>query len=250
MQRSALHVMVAFLACGATASEALVRALCSKDETELRGVAQKIALQVAEGVELDILRSMVYEQAQLEVPGITEKDLKPWPGPCPAVPPKSKKKVGDTEVSAETLSQLSEMMFKKMDADEDGSLSREEMAHLLTMANAEAKAKGEVEFDLFASLDADNDGKVDRAESDSYFAQITQRLGPGGPSSLGAGKEKKAAKPAKPAKKPAGGKAAGKEVEQMAGQFFKALDKDGARGHQIASRSRDAHTRASAVRCR
>jgi Ca2+-binding EF-hand superfamily protein len=54
-----------------------------------------------------------------------------------------------------------EALFKKLDTDGDGSLSKEEFAKLAELRKkAEGKAKGKGVDKLFQKLDADGDGKI------------------------------------------------------------------------------------------
>jgi hypothetical protein len=54
-----------------------------------------------------------------------------------------------------------EAMFKKLDTDGDGTLSKEEFAKMTELRKkAEGKAKGKGVDKLFEKLDADGDGKI------------------------------------------------------------------------------------------
>ena len=54
-----------------------------------------------------------------------------------------------------------EMLFKKLDADGDGKLSKEEFAKITELhKKADGKAKGKHVHKLFEKLDADGDGKI------------------------------------------------------------------------------------------
>jgi hypothetical protein len=54
-----------------------------------------------------------------------------------------------------------EMLFKKLDTDGDGTLSKEEFAKIAELRKkADGKAKGKGVDKLFQKLDADGDGKI------------------------------------------------------------------------------------------
>uniref|UniRef100_A0A7S0L582 EF-hand domain-containing protein n=1 Tax=Coccolithus braarudii TaxID=221442 RepID=A0A7S0L582_9EUKA len=65
-----------------------------------------------------------------------------------------------------------QQLVKKLDADGDSMLSREEMASILDATNAEAKARGETAGDFFSTMDADSNGKVDEHEAVTFFEQM------------------------------------------------------------------------------
>lgn len=71
------------------------------------------------------------------------------------------------------LEGMAAAMFKSLDRNLDGKLSREEMAPMIEKTNAMAAAKGEsIPGDFFASLDINLDGSVDRAEANTYFKRM------------------------------------------------------------------------------
>lgn len=100
---------------------------------------------------------------------------------------------------------ISSMLFKSLDVDKDGTLSRAEMESMIEKANAAAKLAGEtVPADFFGSLDSNQDGRVDRAEADEFFTKMAAQA---------TGATPAAAKPSAEA--------------DMSEQLFKAMDKDG-----------------------
>jgi len=72
---------------------------------------------------------------------------------------------------------MSAPLFKAMDKDSDGNLSREEMSTLIEKGNAANKAQGLPEVDFFETLDWDKDGVVSLAESKEWFAAMAKELG-------------------------------------------------------------------------
>mmetsp|Transcript_16837 Transcript_16837/g.43230 ORF Transcript_16837/g.43230 Transcript_16837/m.43230 type:complete len:287 (+) Transcript_16837:40-900(+) len=74
---------------------------------------------------------------------------------------------------------LADGMFKSLDADHDGRLSKAEMHKVLEQYEAQAKAKGEEQSDFWTSLDANADGFVDTKEARGFFAAMVAALGKG-----------------------------------------------------------------------
>ena len=80
---------------------------------------------------------------------------------------------------------MSVPLFKAMDKDRDGALSRDEMAMLMQKGNEANKAQGIPEVDFFEQLDWNNDGVVSMEESKDWFAAMAKEAAAGG----GKGKE-------------------------------------------------------------
>jgi len=71
-------------------------------------------------------------------------------------------------------------MFKSLDEDRDGKLSRAEMQDLLDKTAQHNAAQGVDEGgDFFATLDADADGFVDKTEAASFIAAVMKSAGGG-----------------------------------------------------------------------
>ena len=68
-------------------------------------------------------------------------------------------------------------MFKGLDVDKDGRLSKEEMKSVLEQYEANAKAQGEEISDFWSSLDTDGNGFVDKKEAQVFFEAMTAALG-------------------------------------------------------------------------
>lgn len=71
---------------------------------------------------------------------------------------------------------MADGLFKGLDTNKDGKLSKAEMQSILDQYAAEAKAKGEEGEDFWSSLDADSDGFVDMKEAEGFFAAMTAAL--------------------------------------------------------------------------
>lgn len=65
-------------------------------------------------------------------------------------------------------------IFRSLDRDGDGRLSRSELAPIIEQANRANKAagKGAGEDDFFGSMDADGSGFVDAGEAKAFFDEI------------------------------------------------------------------------------
>lgn len=77
-------------------------------------------------------------------------------------------------------------MFKNLDKDGDGVLSREEMKAIIekTNRNAANQAQGESGDDFFNTLDRDSNGSIDKDEVAAFFAATANQLGKDAPASL------------------------------------------------------------------
>ena len=65
-------------------------------------------------------------------------------------------------------------LFKNLDKNSDGVLTREEMASVITKTDAHSKARGEAPEDFFGTLDADADGLIDMQEADHFFKEMAR----------------------------------------------------------------------------
>ena len=63
-------------------------------------------------------------------------------------------------------------LFSKADLDDDGVLSRPEMAHMVAQLNAAAATAGTEPVDYFEVMDDDGDGHIDRGEAAAFFVAI------------------------------------------------------------------------------
>ena len=85
------------------------------------------------------------------------------------------------------MENMHETMFKSLDKDKDGLLSREEMQKVIeaTNKNAANQQAGESGDDFFKTLDRNGDGTVDKDEATAFFkAAFSQMGGAGGKEEL------------------------------------------------------------------
>jgi len=77
-------------------------------------------------------------------------------------------------------------MFKNLDKDGDGLLSREEMKAIIekTNQNAANQQQGESGEDFFNTLDRDSSGSIDKDEVAAFLAATASQLGKDAPASL------------------------------------------------------------------
>ena len=68
----------------------------------------------------------------------------------------------------------SERIFKTLDKNADGKLSRDELKKTMDKANEENGARGEAPVDYFATMDHDKDGTVDIKEAEHFFGEIAK----------------------------------------------------------------------------
>ena len=207
-----IALLVALVATVAAANEDPLRnALMMQTKEKLFEIAQKAGIHgYDEDTEIDTMRKLVYEHAQQEkAEGMVRKR---WDGtdmPAKAKAPAAAKASAKAEKPKAALpSDMSSRVFAKLDADQDGKLSRAEMQPMIDTTNAAAEAAGEaVPSDFFGSLDKDKDGSVDRVEADAFFQ----------------GLHAKAATPGAAAASATG------DGRAMSAALFKAMDKDGSK---------------------
>ena len=97
--------------------------------------------------------------------------------PKPASQGKTTSQGGGKRDAAASGSDVAEMMFERLDADEDGRLSKKEMKSVLEQYEADAKAKGEEVSDFWTSLDTSRDDFVDKKEAHVFFEAMAAALG-------------------------------------------------------------------------
>ena len=73
------------------------------------------------------------------------------------------------------------LMFKGVDKNGDGVLSREEMQPLIEQTNQQAsnQASGETGEDFFKTMDKDGSGSIDKEEAAAFFASVAAMMGQG-----------------------------------------------------------------------
>mgnify|MGYP002840274201 CR=1 FL=1 len=155
-----IALLVALVATVAAANEDPLRnALMMQTKEKLFEIAQKAGIHgYDEDTEIDTMRKLVYEHAQQEkAEGMVRKR---WDGtdmPAKAKAPAAAKASAKAEKPKAALpSDMSSRVFAKLDADQDGKLSRAEMQPMIDTTNAAAEAAGEaVPSDFFGSLDKD-----------------------------------------------------------------------------------------------
>ena len=213
-----LLVLAATLALCAAEADPLRDAILLKGREELKVIAEKAGIEHEDDASQEMLQKLVYEYAQREKPsGVPRKQ---WDG-TPMAEAKPKKTAGTPSPAATAgtaagtaanMDGMSAMLFKSLDVDKDGKLSRSEMKGMLEKANAAAQAAGEtVPADFFATLDTDLDGSVDRTEADAFFKKVA-----GGAQGAGG----KAASSTAPTA------AAATSGDDMSVPLFRAMDKD------------------------
>merc|ERR1719162_1716309 len=113
-------LVAATFAVAAAKDDPLRSALMMQTKEKLFEIAQKAGIHgYDEDTEIDTMRKLVYEHAQQEKPAGVER--KRWDGtdmPAKAAPAKPK---------AALPADMSSRIFAKLDADQDGKLSRAEM---------------------------------------------------------------------------------------------------------------------------
>jgi len=111
------------------------------------------------------------------------------PGGAKKVPSRGGSKLSDEQVlnAASDEQAMGDMMFKALDADKDGRLSKAEMESVLAQYAADAKSRGEEQSDFWASLDANSDGYADKTETSAFFAAMVAAISKDG--GKGGGKE-------------------------------------------------------------
>uniref|UniRef100_A0A7S2BSG7 EF-hand domain-containing protein n=1 Tax=Haptolina brevifila TaxID=156173 RepID=A0A7S2BSG7_9EUKA len=203
-----LFAALAFASFGlANSSDPRVCAIRSKSLEELKAICDQAQVPYQEDDDAETIRAALYAKMQTEIPGST--GVKPWPGvgkpgECDDFKPKGGKTQGAPAAEPD-LSKVSSMLFKRLDADGDGKLSRTEMQGMIDTVNAEATRKGEPTYDLFDKLDQNKDSVVDREESEAFFK-----------TAVGGGSAPKAT--------PKSG--AGSDVSSMRDGVFKSFDRD------------------------
>jgi Ca2+-binding EF-hand superfamily protein len=187
-------------------------------------IAQKAGLDgYDEATDIDTMRKIVYEHAQQEKPAGVARQR--WDGtamPAAAAPKAATASATASKSTATGLpSDMSSRIFSRLDADNDGKLSKAEMQPMIDQTNAAAQAAGEaVPSDFFGNLDKDKDGSVNRAEADAFFKAMAEKTDAG-----------KAAAPQESEAARAGGMAANPkgDSEAMSAALFNAMDKDGSK---------------------
>jgi len=206
-------LVVATFAVAAAKEDPLRSALMMQTKEKLFEIAQKAGIHgYDEDTEIDTMRKLVYEHAQQEKPAGVER--KRWDGtdmPAKAAPAAAKAAPAKAKPKAALPADMSSRIFAKLDADQDGKLSRAEMQPMIDSTNAAAEAAGEaVPSDFFGSLDKDKDGSVNRVEADGFFQAMHEKSAAAGPSVASAAS------------------AAG-DGGAMSAALFKAMDKDGSK---------------------
>lgn len=211
-----LLLIAAALALCAAEADPLKDAILLKSRDELKVIAEKAGIQHEDDASQELLQKLVYEFAQREKPsGVPRKH---WDG-TPMAEPKAKTPgatpspaAAATTAATGSMDGMSAMLFKSLDVDKDGTLSRSEMKAMLEKANAAAQAAGEtVPTDFFGTLDTDQDGSVDRAEADAFFKKVAADAQSAG--------GKTGSKAATAAATPTSG-------DDLSVPLFKAMDKD------------------------
>ena len=102
--------------------------------------------------------------------------LEPWPGPGQPGECDDPKSMKPNPGSTPKLEHMAARLFNRLDKNSDDMLQRDEMRAMLDEINAAARAKGEPEHDLFKTLDRDQDGKVSRTEAEETFKAMAAKM--------------------------------------------------------------------------
>lgn len=213
--------VVACLARGQDTTDALRAAIQGKTADELNKIIMKVHEAKPGSIEIpdpdseaDVLRAIVFEHAQRELP--PPGGIKPWIEGQPlrssakeAPKPKAKVDGSSDGMDEKKFAAAAKMLFKKLDVNKDKKLTREEMASMVEEVNRKAKEKGEPESDLFTSLDVNQDGFVEQHETLELFKRVLGMP----PGQTGA--------------KVAANTAPQGDADGMARMMFQAMDKDG-----------------------
>lgn len=78
-----------------------------------------------------------------------------------------------SSMSSTMLKQMQEEMFKRVDANGDSSISKDEFSTLSKSGGTQGSADTEA---MFAQLDSDSDGAISRLESDAAIAKAGQEM--------------------------------------------------------------------------
>ena len=203
MRRSIAVLPLLLVAAVVHAADPRVCALRKKDLAGLKEICDKAQVAYDADADAEALRAALYEKMQGEIPGKVGVD--PWPGPGSP---------GECDDQGGVKTEdMGSMIFRKLDADHDGKLTKAEIQPMVDQVNQAAKAKGEAEYDLFASLDTNKDGIVEKHEASAVFERISKGQSPSG------GQEKKG-----PA--PGSKEYVAAEGERIAKALFDSLDKD------------------------
>jgi len=206
-----LGLLVVFVGLTACQDETpLIKAIRSKSAEQLKAILVQASVEHPADADAETLRGLLFEHAQKEIPG---GQVKPWPGPAD---PSAKPAPVEPERKAKMPAGMADMFFKKLDVNQDGVLSREEMQGMIDEVNAAATAKGLPTHDLFSSLDANGDGTVDKGEAATFFETVA-------PSILGGGGAKQQVPPRRGAPTQEAEEAG---LADMSSLLFKSLDKD------------------------
>jgi len=226
VRRLRLPIIAAACALVAGAEDPLRNALMMQTKEKLFEIAQKAGIEgYDEATDIDTMRKLVYEHAQHEKPAGVPRHR--WDG---TDMPAASKAAGEAAKAAATAAgvrtttppkaaaaglpaDMSSRIFARLDADNDGKLSKAEMQPMIDQTNAAARAAGEaVPSDFFGSLDKDKDGSVNREEADAFFKAMHDKT--------------EAAKAKASAKEAADPQA---DSDQMSAALFMAMDKDGSK---------------------
>lgn len=92
---------------------------------------------------------------------------------------KASKPAGGRASPEQMGTDMHELLFKRLDTNKDGSLSKEEMRTIIekTNQNAANQAAGETGNDFFNTLDRNGDGSIDKEEAKAFFSAADGMLG-------------------------------------------------------------------------
>jgi len=112
------------------------------------------------------------------------KSQMPGAGPAASKPAGKKHAAAKGAAAASSVKpeDMPAMMFKNLDKDGDGTLSRAEMQSIIDQTNKQAanQQAGESGEDFFSSLDKSGDGVIDKEEAAAFFAGVASMMGGAG----------------------------------------------------------------------
>ena len=167
--RRTLFFVVACLSVAAAAADAdLERRVKMKTSRQLKEGLAELGVKVPDGADKEKLRSIA---------------LKHWAKYEKKHPPKPRAQGGGPGGGPQNPGAASQQIFKMMDKDQDGVLTKEEFQ---SMGGGGGPAAAGQADDMFNNMDTDGSGSLNPAEVEVFFANMMGGMG-GGPGMGGGG---------------------------------------------------------------